>query len=126
MSGFARLAATAIVWAAAVSILSFTNIDTSNFINLGVVLLAALFSTAAIWDSAKSDAAKSNHAQHEAKAHEKAKRSADDRLARLIDSLSAEDIARLDEVLESRRAQLDEDEQIELNRLLAEQDRARH
>jgi hypothetical protein len=40
--------------------------------------------------------------------------------------MNEEEIAALESILSSRRDQFDEDEQIELNRLLAEQDRTRH
>jgi hypothetical protein len=117
--------ATAIIWTALACIVIFADVDiTSNFISLFVLAGAALLSTAAVWDSAKFTS-KAEHAALGSEASEKAKRSEENRLARLIDSLSEEDISTLETVLTARRDQLDEDAQIELNRLLADQEHTR-
>lgn len=101
-----RMITTAIIWAALACILIFADVDiTSNFISLFVLAGAALLSTAAIWDSAKFTS-KAEHAARWSEAPEKAKRSDENRLARLIDSLSEADIATLQSVLAARAISL--------------------
>jgi hypothetical protein len=82
--------------------------------------------TAAVWDALNSHPSKSENSATHAENSEKAKRREDERLTRLIASMNEEDLATLEALLASRRDQLDEDEQIELSRLLAEQERTRH
>jgi len=117
-----RVIATAIIWTALACIMIFGEVDTGNFISLAVLVGGAFLGTSAIWEM-KHQPEKSETIVQPT---EKAKRTGNNRLARLIESMDEEDIATLEAILASRREQLDEDEQIELNRLLAEQDRARH
>jgi hypothetical protein len=124
MSGVVRLIATAIIWGAVILILTLGNVDGSNFINLAVLLGVAGWATSEVWQW-RDRSVKGETPSHTNVPPEKSKRSENQRLSRLIDSLSEEDLANLEAVLAARRDQLDEDEQIELNRLLADQERAR-
>ncbi len=119
-----RLLATAVVWTAIVLITTLGNLDVNNFLSLAVLLGVGGWATAEIWNT-KPDAALSTHLAASAEHTEKAKRKENRRLSSLVDSLSEEDIVTLEAVLDARRGQLDEDEQIELNRLLADQEQTR-
>ena len=118
-----RLLATMVVWAAIVLISTFGNLDVNNFISLAIVLGVGGWITTEIWHS-RDPVVKAEKSAQIVAITEKSKRSENRRLSRLIDSLSEEDLATLEAVLAARRDQLDEDEQIELNRLLADQERA--
>lgn len=118
-----KVVATAIIWTAFTLIMIFAEIDT-NFINLAIVAGASMISTVAVWEGLNNGPSR-RQMDYNSEHLEKAKRRENNRLARLVESMSEEDIAALESILSSRRDQFDEDEQIELNRLLAEQDRAR-
>lgn len=121
-----KVFATAIIWLAFTLIMIFGDVGTS-FINIFFLAGAAMISTVAVWDGLNNN--NSSKRQNEFKANvefEKAKRRENKRLSRLIDSMNEDELAALESILSSRRDQFDEDEQIELNRLLAEQERTRH
>jgi hypothetical protein len=122
--GRERVIATAIIWAALALIMIFADVDFGNFISLAVLLGVAGWATAEVWNT-KHDASQPANLEASEAHSEKAKRKENQRLSRLVDSLSEEDIATLEAVLAARREQFDEDEQIELNRLLADQERTR-
>lgn len=113
-----------VVWAAIVLIATLGNLDTNNFLSLAVLLGVGGWATAEIWNT-KHDAALSANLAASAVHTEKAKRKENRRLSSLVDSLSEEDVAALEAILDARRDQFDEDEQIELNRLLADQEQTR-
>jgi hypothetical protein len=120
-----KVIATAIIWTAFTLIMIFAEIDT-NFINLAIVAGASMISTVAVWEGLNNGPSRRQTDFESNDQLEKVKRRENKRLARLVESMSEEELAALEGILSSRRDQFDEDEQIELNRLLAEQDRARH
>jgi hypothetical protein len=124
MGGFARIVATAIIWGALVFIVTLGDVDASNFINLAIILGVAGWVTSEVWQS-RDHSTRVEKIPPIVSVPEKSKRSENRRLTRLIDSMSEEDLATLEAVLAARRDQFDEDEQIELNRLLADQERTR-
>jgi hypothetical protein len=123
-----RVIATTVIWAAFTLIMIFADVDTNNLINLAILAGAAMISTVAVWDGMNShhSSSKQQNSFKGNEQYEKAKRSDNRRLTRLIKSMDEDDISSLEAILASRRDQLDEDEQIELNRLLADQERSRH
>jgi hypothetical protein len=122
-----KVVATAIIWTAFTLIMIFADVDATNFINLAILAGAAMISTVAVWEGLNNSQATSKREGviKDVQKYEKAKRSENKRLARLIESMNEDEIAALESILSSRRDQFDEDEQIELNRLLAEQERSR-
>jgi hypothetical protein len=116
-----KVIATAIIWAALALIMIFADVDFGNFISLAILVGVAGWGTSEVWKARETFDAIERHLP----APEKSKRTEDSRLNRLVDKLSEEDVATLEAILAARRDQLDEDEQIELNRLLAEQERDR-
>lgn len=123
-----KVIATTVIWAAFTLIMIYADVDTNSFINLAILAGAAMISTVAVWDGMNShhSASKRDDSLKSGEQSEKAKRRENKRLARLIESMSEDDISSLEAILAARRDQLDEDEQIELNRLLADQERSRH
>ena len=120
-----KVIATGIIWTAFTLIMIFAEVDNS-FINLAIVAGAAMISTVAVWEGLNNSPSK-RHTDFGSSEHsEKAKRRENKRLTHLIDSMNEDEIATLEGILSTRRDQFDEDEQIELNRLLAEQERSRH
>lgn len=131
MNSIERILATGIIWLAVAGItiaMAFTQDSLSSF--LVVVLLAGGFlSTAVVWGTSVALTSNANNAKaaqqrREPQSYEKPKRSNQDPSLWMND-LDSEQLAALESALAARRKHLDEDDQIEINRLLAEQDNAR-
>lgn len=119
----ARMVATLGIWAALAAILltlAIVSPETLNLFSLVVMLGAGAIATSEVWGSG-SGLMRSRRAREESaiSADDKPKRmpAAD---TRWTETLSDDELNALESALAARRAQMDEDQQIELNRQLAE------
>lgn len=88
-----RTLSTLLIWGAFTLMMIFGTME--NFIVVGIVAGAAMFSTVAIWESAGKEARAHNVA-------EKSKRNARERLSRLLDQMDDEEMVELDVLLSQR------------------------
>ncbi|MBE2182599.1 MAG: hypothetical protein IAE89_04150 [Anaerolineae bacterium] len=131
MNSFERIFATSIIWLAVTGI-AVAMIFSQQMVNsfLFVVLIAGAFlSTAVVWGTSVALASNKASAERQARHSE---RNISDKPKRRphnpgnwLNDLDEDQLQALETALTLRRRHLDEDEQIELNRLLAEQENSR-
>src|SRR5262245_5489449 len=96
-----RTISTFLIWGAFTLMMIFGEMD--NFLIVGIVAAAAMFSTVAIWESVGKE-----RNRHEVS--EKAKRNARERLSRLLDQMDDEEMVELDVLLSQRGTSIGYDE----------------
>lgn len=126
LNDMARMVATVVIWAAITVIgivLGIAAPDSLNWITLAVMLGIGWFATSEVWGTSKSGRSfqRAHEQPLEHEAVEKPKRMPEE--TNWTEALSDDELNALERALAARRAQMDEDQQIELRRQLAQQER---